>query len=245
MKTNKQKIIIPITLITSLILLSLSAFAIPVGPTITMSANETSSNVGVGTLRADQGGNLITLLLNVSQQNFGWKAYVGNITGKLVLEDAANYSIYDWALATPNAEVYISRNGTVDWTSVNCSNQTIMETEDTALSKVSSNPDSINRTFNVTGKHKQFVVAGRTIANSTCPSIATFTNGTETHQTNGEANKFQEILLKDVANNNIYSTIAENDYNGFDNNTYDFQAIVPDDETSGLNTAYYFYVELG
>ena len=31
---------------------------------------------------------------------------------------------------------------------------------------------------------------------------------------------------------------------GFDGSTYDFQAIVAEDETAGSPTTYYFYVEL-
>lgn len=251
-KMNKKTIkiitftFLPILLIISL--LSVSTIAEPVGPTITHLSNETSVNVGIGTGRAnDLGGYITTMNLFAAQQDFGWKAYVGNITGKLVLEDSQNFSIYDWSLSNPNAEVYISRNQTVAWSTVNCSNRSVILNEDTALTKASTATDSINKTFNET-THRSFIVAGRTIVNSTCPAIATYVNTNETKQNNGENNLFQEILLADnngFGNTLVYTAIAEIDGSGFDNNSYDFQAIVPDDETAGVTNTYYFYVELG
>ncbi len=248
---KKTKKIIPFTILSILlivILFSINITAEPVGPTITHISNETSVNVGIGTVRAnDLGGYITTINLFAAQQDFGWKAYVGNITGKLVLEDSQNYSIYDWSLSNPNAEVYISRNQTVAWSTVNCSNRSVILSEDTALTKTSTATDSINKTFNET-RHKTFTVAGRTMLNSTCPAIATYVGANETRQTNAETNLFQEILLADAngfGNTLVYTAIAEIDGLGFNNNSYDFQAIVPDDETAGTTNTYYFYVELG
>ena len=44
----------------------------------------------------------------------------------------------------------------------------------------------------------------------------------------------------------IYATIIENQADGFDENNYDFQMIVPENATDGFNgaTAYYLYVEI-
>ena len=243
---DKQKKAKFAMLIVGLILLvsmfAIQTLSLPVGPRIEYVSNETSNSTGIGTARSgDKGGYITTIRLNASQQNFAWKAYVGNVTGNLVLENRNNYSIYEWAAPTGNQEVYISRNGSVDWNSVNCSNRTIIEAEDTLLKLNSSNTNSINKTF-ASSVHKSFVVAGRTIQNSTCPAIATYVN--DAAQGSSETAKFQEVLLKDTASNLIYAAMVDKATQGYDTSNYDFQAIVAEDETLITPTTYYFYVEL-
>ena len=239
-KTRIMKLGIMIMIITSLF--AMYSLAVPVGPSLSYVKNETSALSGIGTARSgDKGGYITTLRLNVSQQNYAWKAYVGNISGNLVLENANNYSIYEWPAPTGNQEVYISRNGTVNWNNINCSNRTIIQAEDTHLKLNSSNSNSINKTFNGS-IHKSFVVAGTTIVNSTCPAIATYVN--DAAQTNNEAAKFQEVLLADSTSNLVYAALVDKATTGYDNTTYDFQVIVGEDESLATPTTYYFYVEL-
>src|SRR3989338_9850945 len=52
------------------------------------------------------GGSFTTLVLNATTQTPRWKAYVGNVTGKLALDDASAKSIFDWSLASGTGEVY-------------------------------------------------------------------------------------------------------------------------------------------
>jgi hypothetical protein len=223
-------------------LLAMQVASLPVGPTITHVKNETSSSAGLGTIRSgDEGGYITTISLNASQQNYAWKAYVGNITGVLTLQNALNYSIYEWSLPATNQEVYISRNGTVNWNSINCSNRGNITAEDTFLNLNSTSSNSINKTFNAS-VHKSFVLAGTTIESSTCPAISTYVN--DAAQTSGEANKFQEVLLADSYSHLVYAALVDQDQSGFDASLYDFQAIVGEDQTSGTPTVYYFYVEL-
>lgn len=217
--------------------------AIPSGPTVSYVSNSTSATAGIGTLRGlDDGGHITTVTLDVMQQNFGWKAYVGNVTGKLTLDDANNNTIYDWTLSTIKAEVYISKNQSVGWSNIGCAARSVLEAEDIAFGKAASD-DNINNTFNET-THKSFIVAGTNITASSCPSIATYVN--DTAQTVSVNAKFQEVLLNDSAGNLVYATIAETGGSlGYDNQTYDFQAIIPDNESAAVITPYYFYVELG
>ncbi|MBR9690294.1 hypothetical protein GOV08_01280, partial [Candidatus Woesearchaeota archaeon] len=97
-----------------------------------------------------------------------------------------------------------------------------------------------NKTFNET-IHKSFVLSGDTYFNSTCYSIATYINDSAQNFT--ENSSFQEILMSDNNSNLVYLTILEQNQGGFDNNNYDFQAIVAESEVSGPTT-YYFYLEL-
>ncbi len=240
--THIKMLILSLALIV--IFLSVEVVSVPVGPTITYVKNETSPNAGLATARSgDRGGYITTVNLNAAQQNYAWKAYVGNVTGIMVLENALNYSIYEWPVSLGSSqEVYISRNNSVIWASVSCSNRSIIQAEDTFLSLNSSQSNSINRTFNVS-THRSFSVGAVPISNSTCPAISTFLN--DAAQSSGEANKFQEVLLKDSTSNLIYASLVDQDQAGFDNSLYDFQAIVGENEVSGIPTTYYFYVELG
>ncbi len=44
------------------------------------------------------GGYIYTVLINTTSQNPRWKAFVGNVSGKISLDNANNYTIYDWSL---------------------------------------------------------------------------------------------------------------------------------------------------
>lgn len=239
----KQDKLLKIMLAT-FILLTLSVIVVsdklPANPQIISNITETIAprpQLSINTT----GGSFTTLVLNASQQNYKWKAYVGNATGKLTLQDQTNYSIYNWQMSTITGNIYVSRNTTIDWSSLACANSTTLENEDSLLNIDSSKLDSINMTFN-SSVHKQFYAAAHKINQSTCPSISTFINGQS--QTNGSNNKFQEVLLKDNNGILLYTTIIENAVSGFDNNKYDFQMIVAEDETKQVATPYYFYLEL-
>ncbi|PLW80932.1 hypothetical protein C0585_00010 [Candidatus Woesearchaeota archaeon] len=234
------------------IILSLGAFiaySLPAAPGLTYISNSTSSNSGIGeNITNDLGGGYImTINLDVLQQNLGWKAYVGNVSGRFVLEDSDGYSIYEWDMSlNTEGKVFASRNGTVDWTSINCSNRSSsVDGEETYLGITGSDSDSINSTFNYTA-HKTFGVAGRSMNLDSCPSIATFYNNSE--QTPSATAKFQEVLLSDNEGNGnlVYTSIMEADEIAYRNDTtFDFQMIVADSESVGVITNYYFYVELG
>jgi len=221
--------------------LAAAVFAnIPTGPTIIYNTTETV-NVSTSTLLNTSGGSFTTLMLNVTSQNYRWKAYVGNVTGKLTLDDSTNKSIYDWSVSTITGNVYATRSDNISWSSLTCANRTTVTAEDTNLSFDTSKDDSINSTFK-NEIHKEFYAANNYITNSTCPAVATYVN--DQAQALDENAKFQEILLEDTGNNLIYTTVIENNVLGFNNEAYDFQLILPDDESTAVQTPYYFYVEL-
>jgi hypothetical protein len=239
----KQHKIVKIVLFIFILLSIFTATALgglPANPRIEYNYTETVSPKPAAYLNTT-GGSFTTLILNATGQNYKWKAYVGNATGKLALQDQSNYSIYDWRLSTISGNVYVSRNESIDWTDLTCANTTTKTIEDTYLNINSSRSDSINMTFNST-THKRFYAANNLISNSSCPSISTYIGGQA--QSSNEENKFQEILLKDSRNSLLYTTILEDAVQGFDNSHYDFQMIVAEDETRQTGTTYYFYLEL-
>src|SRR3989338_5789452 len=87
----------------SIILLYLTLVsAVPEGVnTITYISNSTKSltagNLINSTFNSSvgPGGYIFTMNLDTTQQNKRWKAYVGNVTGKLTLDDASSYTIFD------------------------------------------------------------------------------------------------------------------------------------------------------
>jgi hypothetical protein len=214
--------------------------AIPQGASITYNLTENATTRPADSHTA-AGGSFTTLILNVTSQTSKWKAYVGNVTGKLTLDNSNNKTIYDWTLTSVQGEVYVSRNNSVSFTSLTCANNGNMTTEDIYLGINSSDDDSINKTF-YQKIHRSFVIGGTgTIQNSTCYAIATYIN--DTTQPASENATFQEVLLSD-GKNLVFTSLLNAKKQGFDQNLYDFQLIAPDNPTE-VATTYYFYAELG
>ena len=225
--------------------------ALPTGPTITTISNSTKYS-GTGTIfngtgndtdKPDMsGGFIFTINLQGETQNIRWKAYVGNVTGTLVLDDADGYTIYDWSLSTSVAgEIYATRtSGAVTWSNINCSNATNIEAEEQAMNHTTNSDDNISATFSGID-HESFFVGTALISNGTCPTINLFVNDSAPTNDN-----FEEVLLYD-GSNVIYTTQIYDNAHGFRTGTrYDFQLIVPERGYEGWSssTAYYFYVEL-
>lgn len=215
----------------------------PAGPSLTYVLNSTAATV-TANRSIDAKGTITVLNMTLTQQDYKWKAYVGNVTGSLALDDANAKSIYDWSLAAVTGEVYVTRASSVSWSQISCVNQSVINAEDAALGISSASIDSINSTFNYTA-HKSFLVGTLNITNSSCRSTATYIN--DARQTVDESAFFQEVLLKDNASSSlIYTTLIDNDHAAYDGSSvYDFQLIVAENESSSVPKNYYFYVELG
>jgi hypothetical protein len=242
----------PMLVLAAIMLLALACIVIadPEGGTVTFVTN-TTKDVTAATSRTDSKGSITTITISSIQQNTKWKAYIGNVTGTLVLRDADDYSIYEWsAIASPSGEVYMTRNSTIDWSTAQCANLTNIQTEQSKLGHGSSASDNIANTFSST-IHQSFIVAGRTINNGTCRSAFTWINNSA--QTPSQNARFQELLLMDANLRIVYTTIISQDTGGYRNATMgngsriydrnDFQAILPD-TVSASNARYYFYVEI-
>ena len=63
-------------------------------------------------------GNVTQLTVAGTTVTQTWQGYYGNVTGTITLDDASNNTMYDWALASPEGEIYASQ-ATVTWTSGN------------------------------------------------------------------------------------------------------------------------------
>src|SRR3989338_1042434 len=259
-----------LTLLAALlaILLATLAQADPTGPTVSVLGNSTkgaapatkvNSSIN-GTLTP--GGYIFTASLTALQQNTRWKAYVGNVTGTLTLDDASDNTLFQWSLTAISGEVYATRAAsTVNWTGINCtwrgesvtryneSNRTIEERENLALSH-SSGDDNITTTFRY-ANHYSLVVGAKTIGKDECFALQTWQRSIAQTFSDSDNANFTQVILYDGTNttngNVVYETKIENDKTGYRaDSTYDFQILLPENGANGFtsSTAYYFYVEL-
>lgn len=269
LKNGRLNTVIVILLIALTLSLVFSiVHAIPVGPTVTAVGNATkgitpstkvNSSIN-GTITP--GGYIFYTNLNTLQQNIRWKAYVGNVTGTLTLDDANDYSIFQWPLTTVAGEVYATRaSSNVNWTGINCtwiwegsraaasSNRSAEEAENAAMNH-NTPDDNITATFTVTN-HSELTIGAQVIGKNQCWSLTTFQDDQSQSFDDSDNANYTQIILYDGAFNKsdgniVYVTPMEEDNTGFDNQSYDFQMILPEDGSTGYSssTAYYFYVEL-
>lgn len=239
--TNKIKIRNYALILLILIILSWYVFAVPNPDSFD---SYTNSSLGVPNVTQSSafnstGGSIYLLSINVTTQNLRWKGYVGNIYRDLSLQDASSNSIFDWELSTISGEIYATRNSSIPaWSSIQCAQQNVITADQIALNITSSAEDSIENTFN-SKNHNQFYTGITLINTDSCDSVSLNVNGTN------QSDKFQEVLLSDT-NSLIFASLLENSTFGFNNQTYDFQMILPASALDGNppNVAYYFYIEL-
>jgi hypothetical protein len=238
-------------LLAFLLFIALFAFLIsdlvsaanPVGPdSVVIESNTTKSSVGSYTLNVS-GGRVVVFNMSSEIQNTRWKAFIGRVSGSFTLDDAMGSTVYDWSLATITGEVYATRNSSsITWTNLTCASVANLNTENTRMSQTSS-ADNLTATFNISSgaTHDEFFVASRNISQNTCPTLNTYVAN------QSQDTRFEEIALYEYMGGNIvYASILEQDAYGYDNRTYDFQMIVPENGAAGWSgaTAYYLYVEI-
>ena len=175
-----------------------SAHAVPIGPTATVLGNETKNATQAAKVNTtingtiSPGGYIFTTNLNSIQQNVRWKAYVGNVTGTLVLDDSLNNRLFAWSLSTVTGEVYATRaSGNINWTGINCtwiadgrtnktqdmfnrsaSNRTPEYNENVALSHTGKD-DNVTSTFS-TRNHTSITIGSVVIGKDECFSLQTY-----------------------------------------------------------------------
>jgi hypothetical protein len=251
-------------------LFSLIEFAIadPTGPTVTVLGNSSKGSSPGTKINSSINGSLtpagyiFTASLTALQQNTRWKAYVGNVTGTLTLDDANDNTLFEWTLSSISGEVYATRaSTTINWSGINCtwrgegvsryneSNRTVEERENSALSHTSKD-DNITITFRY-ANHSSLSVGTRNIGKNECFALQTYTRDAAQAFTDSDTANFTQVILYDGTNttngNIVYETRIENDKVGYrTDSTYDFQILLPENGALGFSssTAYYFYVEL-
>ena len=236
----KSEGILLMGILFSILLLGFVLAADPVYPDqVSYGSNETK-NASAALLVNVSGGVISNFNLSATIQNPRWKAFVGEVVGQFTLDDSSGSTIYDWTLATITGRVYATRKTTsVTWAGIGCASVGELEAENNAM-HLTNRDDNITATFNTTAgaTHDTFNVGSGIISANTCPTLNTRVSDA------AQDNFFEEMALHD-GTDIVYATILEEDQTGYDGNNYDFQMIVPENESDAANTLYYLYVELG
>jgi hypothetical protein len=235
MKGGKQVIIeiIPVVAIAILVILTLNmATGEPQGANVTRGASSRGTDPSPQQTGA-QAGNVTRLDINQTRITDVWQGYFGNVSGEIVLENAAGNNFYDWNLGTVEGQIFASRKLVPDWSGVNCTNQTQIYYEEETLNINNESSDGINDTFTVVS-HPDFIVGANLI--SGCRS-------TRPYNSSGVGGDFWNVLISSNSSNVVYTSILADNSNAFDNSNVDFELLVPTDRSSGTAT-YYFYAEI-
>ena len=220
----------------------------PLGPSSVTAGTPQSRGSNAAYQVKAYAGNLTQLVIDGTTVTNSWQGYYGNISGTITLDDASNFTMYDWSVASPQGEVYAANFTTVTWANIKCVNFTSNGSADINRTELEDmfgmnrwDPDGMNRTFNRTYSDSTGFYVGSIQINSadSCPMIYTYVNDTYQNST------FEEVLLTDNSTI-VFTALLEQDAMGFNNKTYDFQMIVGDNGHSGDTTAisYYFFAEI-
>ncbi len=207
-----------------------------------------------------EAGNVTELIFTSQRSTMAWQGYYGNITGTIVLADANNNSMYSWAIAQAQGQIFAANTSGIDWPSVRCVNysasndvtvsgQTLnLTTLEDSFGINLSDKDGFNETFNNTytcgGADPCFRIATRMIRSGECPMVTTYVDGIS------QPTSFREVLMND--NNTgavLFVALLEPHIDGFKTGVdqHDFQMVVAENGHAGFEestTTYYFYVQL-
>ncbi len=225
-------------ILTVLFVLSILFIAVVMGAPDPQGASLTRGESSRGTdptatQQDAQAGNVTQLNIDQTRITEIWQGFYGNVSGTIVLENSAGENFYDWSATELTGEVYATRASVSDWSTINCTNSTHWENEESTLNIESTATDGINETYSSTA-HPSFDVGTNTMLG--CPSTRPY-NSTE------ESGEFWNVLLNSDATNVVYTAVLAENSNAFDDTTVDFEILVPVDKSAGT-AQYYFYVEL-
>ena len=260
MNVIASAVLLLIVVIAGLLSDHVTGAATPDGVTVTILGNTTKSAVAGGfanftgndtTQPNRAGGFIFTINVTGKNQNVRWKAFVGNVSGRLTLDDAAGATIFDWTQSTLSGLALATRgSGSVNWSGVGCAHTNITEEENRLLNH-SSKDDNITATFSGL-TNKAFTVGVKTMSAAQCKTINIYLNSTS-----NVLDTFEESVIYDqnlsgfngsgAIGNLVYTQTLEANAKGYNNQSnYSFQMIVPERGESGWqsSTPYYFYVEL-
>ena len=240
MKVSTLKAILALLVLA---IMAAMAIAAPYGPdTISRDNDQRRTNFDGGVKQIEaQAGNVTQLTINTTILTERWQGYYGNISGKVTLDDANGYTMYDWSAGSgfaPVGEIYAANQSISSWGDVVClnltgngvvgqdgPNTTILET---MYGMDVDDADGVDETFTGT---KDIVIGTTTL--TSCPATNMYVNNVS------QSALWNETLL--LENNTAVSTVifaaqTEQNANGFNNQTWDFQMIVGDNGEDAIAT---------
>ena len=244
---------IALILLSLLFLTSVSAFvvlAIPEGvDTVTIVDSQQRPGGGQVPVQAE-GGNITIANIISKRRTTTWQGFAGNISASLTLDDTSNDTFYNWNVTNITGEIYASRNNSVAFATIKpvfadpC-------TTDEDLTGLTPTPDRTSRTFFFGQNTVNFTVGNVEINASSACTAFPFINGSRQFPA---TNLFENVILTtdlagdaaDLNGTTIYTGILPENgetAHGFDGLLYNFQIIVPVNESTGFET-YFFYAEI-
>jgi len=184
-------------------------------------------------------GNVTELVIEGFSVTQSWQGYYGNVSGAIRLGDSSGNVMYNWSLASPSGEVFASRSNSVAWSSIDCFNWTASGAALETAYNIDDAADGVNETFKDSNSHAAFYVGSEEFTSGECMSTDVFDD------TGAVDGTFEEVLLHD-GSDVVFASLLEDDVDGFDSNTHDFQMLVLEDGHEGNTdtTQYFFYIEL-
>ncbi len=245
--------------IVAMLLLAIVAYAASAPTAPSNLERGASSTFNAGNYPAQQtdalAGNITAITLTAISQTRAWQGFYGNVSGTITLDDANNYTFYNWSAAEPRGFIYATlvSGGTVSWLDVVCFNHANNATVfDDYYGIRRDDYDNVTNTFNrtladITVQQTVYIVNN---SFTTCPATTIWQTD------NYQNDNFINYLMWDSTGGNdswVFGTIIENKdtSNKTDKPCYhgglcDFQILVAEDG-HGTNTAvtpYYFWVDL-
>jgi len=253
------------------VLLSVSVLAVqPFGASVTPGTSTRAPEDAAGNHPNAIAGNITELTIFGFSVTQSWQGYFGNVTGVITLNDNLDNVMYNWSLASPQGEIYASTNNSIVWNYIQCFNLTAVASyaSDTnnngSTSQFGTNVtglesefgilwddvDGVNETFNYNGtqaqgenfNHSLFYTNNLLFTEGECVATHLFADSNSS-----EDNAFQEVLMYEPSTRSVvFTTILDEDEQGFDDKPHDFQMIVLENGhgTDVAVDTYYFWVEL-
>ena len=234
------------------ILTATSAIAEPEGTNVSIGTAETAgfSDPSTPVEVEAYAGNVTELYINSTLVTNRWQGFYGNVSGRIVLDDAYNYSMYDWDIADPTGEIYAANGSTVLWSEIRCLNFSgnstepfgfnITDIEEDLMGAEANDIDGVNETFNLTYTDVTGFQVGAVTINTDDECAQTYIYVSDAYQ----QTDYKEVILTDNRTI-IWTTILEPDgTTGYDGSAWDFQMIVGENGDEVAATNYYFYVEI-
>ena len=209
-KLKKNSILLVIAIIfTALMLLfpSLVSSLTPEGANVTAISTSTRTPSNATSITA-VAGNVTELIISGTSVTQMWQGYYGNVTGIITLEDSIGNVFYNWSVASPEGEIFATRNSTIDWTLVECYNISaakmpagsspnfqsdyylnLSELEETELGAKIDDVDGIDETFAQAFTGEFYIGSTQISSTSGCSRVNTFVNN------ESQAANFTEVIL--------------------------------------------------
>lgn len=190
-------------------------------------------------------GNVTEITVDGASVTQTWQGYYGNVTGSITLENAQGDVFYNWTgtVDPSSGEVYASTNDSLTWTEIGCYNLTEPTGYNLTLVEAqyniaSTDGDGLDETFTL-NNHAAFTTGTTSFSGGDCNNTQLFDSG--------GSGSFDEVLLYENSTSSlVFASLIQDNGDGFDAATHDFQMLVLEDGHSGdtATTTYYFWVEL-